>query len=159
MGVTRFSGPVYGSKCNLLSFGPFAAAGGSTAAIYKCIVPAYETWYVTEFSAYQGQATSNSSTPVLILKAKGTSTSASYAGPGPDPNFPTGNAGTVATITGPTSTATWSALTIPTATAGEYEGYAIPANSSVRVVSSGTMGQISFRVDGFKRYLDSTRAV
>lgn len=160
MGITRFSGPVYGAKANLVSYGPTRGdANASTTLIYSIVVPAYETWFVTELHASNAQLTSNSSTPKVILKAKGTSTSASYPGPGPDPQFPTGNAGTIATITGPTSTAGFNQMATPTATAGEYEGYGVPGNSTLRIVSSGTIGQLCVSISGYKRYLDSTRAV
>src|SRR5881397_1137551 len=160
MGVTRFSGPVYGAKANLFSFGPIRGdANASTTLICSVIVPAYETWYLTELQASNAQASSNSSTPKVVLKVKGTSTSASYPGPGPDPLFPTGNPGTAASVTGPTSTAGMNTITVCTVSAGEYEGYAAPANSTIRVVSSGTIGQLCIAVQGFKRYLDSTRAV
>lgn len=159
MGITRFSGPVYGAKATLFSFGPTVGGGGSTALAYSIIVPPYETWYVTEMHVSNPQATSNTSNNKVILKAKGTSTSVSYPGPGPDPQYPTGHAGTVATITGPTSTAGYNLMTTPTGDAGEYEGYGIPGNSSIRVVSSGTIGQLYVTVSGYKRYLDSTRAV
>jgi hypothetical protein len=158
MGKAAFSGPVYGGKGNLFSVGPVAAASASTTLVASIVVPPYETWYLTELFAAQSQASSNSSTPKIVLKVKGTSTSVSYPGPGPDPAFPTGNAGTVATVTGPTSTATWNQVTTATATAGEYEGYAAPANSTIRIVSSGTIGLLSARVNGFIRFIDSTRA-
>lgn len=158
MGKTAMSGPVYGCKGNLFSVGPVNVTSASTALVASIVVPPYETWYITELFAAQSQATSNSSTPKVICKVKGTSTSASYPGPGPDPSFPTGNAGTAATVTGPTSTATWNQVTTATATAGEYEGYAAPANSTIRLVSSGTFGLLSARVNGFIRFIDSTRA-
>lgn len=159
MGVTRFSGPVYGGKSNLFSYGPTRGdANASTTLITSVIVPPYETWYLTELHSANSQASSNSSTPKVILKVKGTSTSVSYPGPGPDPAFPTGNAGTAASFTGPTSTAGFSNITTCTPTAGEYEGYAAPANSSIRIVSSGTIGCLSVNVAGYRRFLDSTRA-
>lgn len=150
MGKTSFSGPVYGAKGGLISYGPAAAANGSTALVTSIVVPPYETWYLTELFASNLQATSNSSTPKVVLKVDGT-------GAG-DPAFPAGNPGTVATITGPTSTAGFNQMATATVTAGEYEGYAAPANSTIRVVSSGTIGQLQVRVNGFIRYFDSTRA-
>lgn len=159
MGKTAFSGPVYGAKSNLLSYGPSRGeANGSTTLITSAIVPPYETWYLTELFASNSQATSNSSTPKVIVKVKGTSTSVSYPGPGPDPLFPTGNAGTAGSVVGPTSTAGFVTTTTLTTSAGEFEGYAAPANSTVRIVSSGTVGQLSVRLNGFIRFLDSTRA-
>lgn len=150
MGKTAFSGPVYGAKSNLISFGPSDRSGGSTALIFTAVVPAYETWYLTELAAANTQATSNSSTPKVILKVDGAPTA--------DPAFPTGNAGTAASITGPTSTAGFNLIATCSVTAGEYEGYAAPANSTIRIVSSGTIGALCVSVNGFKRYFDSTRA-
>jgi len=159
MGITRFSGPAYGAKANLFSYGPTRGdANASTALITSVVVPPYETWYLTELHVANSQVSSNSSTPKVVLKVKGTSTSASYPGPGPDPNFPTGNAGTVATFTGGTSTAAFNGIVTCSVTAGEYEGYAAPANSTVRIVSSGTIGALSVNVAGYRRFLDSTRA-
>lgn len=154
MGVSRHSGPVYGAKGNLWSFGAVALGGASTTLQSRVVVPPYETWYVTEL---QVSCSTNSSLASVTLKAKGTSTSASYPGPGPDPQFPTGNPGTVAVVTGPTSTSGFNLLTIPTPTAGEFEGYGVPANSTLRLVSSGTMGVASVSIQGYRRYLDSTR--
>lgn len=159
MGVTRFSGPVYGSKNNLFSYGPTRGdANASTTLIASVVVPPYETWYLCEMNVSNSQTSSNSSTPKVILKVKGTSTSVSYPGPGPDPNFPTGNAGTAATFTGGTSTAAFNSVVTCGVTAGEYEGFAAPANSSIRVVSSGTIGALSVNIAGYRRFLDSTRA-
>lgn len=159
MGITRFAGPLYGAKANLFSFGPTRGdANASTTLLGSIVVPPYETWYLTELFAANAGASSNSSTPKVVLKVKGTSTSVSYPGPGPDPSFPTGNPGTVATITGPTSTAGFNQMTTPTATPGEYEGYAAPANSTIRVVSSGTIFGLQVRVNGYIRFIDSTRA-
>lgn len=159
MGKTAFSGPVYGAKGLLMSAGPFATAGGTTSAFASIVVPAYETWYVTETFASNAQLTSNSSNVKIFLKAKGTSTSVSYPGPGPDPAFPTGNPGTILSLTGPTSTAAINLSAAPTTpTPGEYEGYGVPANSSLRIVSSGTIGALFVNVRGFVRFLSSTRA-
>src|SRR6185295_6809131 len=158
MGKTSFAGPVYGAKGNLFSFGPIAGGGGSTTFFCSIVVPPYETWYITEVNFGQTQASSNSSTPKCVVKVKGTSTSVSYPGPGPDPQFPTGNAGTAASVVGPTSTAAFAVVGTATVTAGEYEGYGAPANSTIRVVSSGTIGLLTVAVQGFRRFIDSTRA-
>jgi len=151
MGKTAMAGPVYGAKGNLFSFGPTRGdANGSTALVFSAVVPPYETWYLTELHASNAQATSNSSTPKVVLKVDGAPTA--------DPAFPTGNAGTAATITGPTSTAGFNSIATATVTPGEYEGYAAPANSTIRIVSSGTIGQLCVAVHGYKRFIDSTRA-
>src|SRR6266705_4528666 len=97
MGVTRLSGPVYGAKSQLFSAAGVGSSGASTVYVASCIVPPYETWYLTEFRVCGSSMSSNAN---LKLKVKGTSTSVSYPGPGPDPNFPTGNPSTgVANVT------------------------------------------------------------
>ena len=154
MGVSRHSGPVYGAKATLWSFGGVAVSGASTTLQSRVVVPAYETWFITELFV---SCSSNSSLAQVTLKVKGTSTSVSYPGPGPDPQFPTGNPGTVAVVTGPTSTAGFNQVTPATVTPGEFEGYGAPANSSVRLVSSESMGVALMMVSGYRRYLDSTR--
>jgi hypothetical protein len=158
MGKTAFRGPVYGAKSYLFGGGPVALANGSTTLVTSIVVPPYESWVLTEAFVMNSQATSNSSNNKVIVKVKGTSTSVSYPGPGPDPDFPTGNAGSAITFTGPTSTATYNQMATATVTAGEYEGYVAPANSTVRIVSSGTIGAVYIRVNGFVRYLNSTRS-
>lgn len=151
MGKTAFSGPVYGAKANLFSFGPTRGdANASTTLIFSAVVPAYETWYLTELHASNNQATSNSSTPKVVLKVDGTPTA--------DSAFAAGNPGTAATVTGPTSTAGFNLMATCSVTAGEFEGYAAPANSTIRIVSSGTIGQLCVAVTGYKRFIDSTRA-
>lgn len=158
MGKTAFSGPVYGAKGLLFSAAGVGTSGASTIYVASLVVPAYETWYLTEFRAC---CSSNSSNANVKLKVKGTSTSASYPGPGPDPAFPTGNPSTgVANLSFGASTVASVASAIPTATAGEYEGYAAPANSSIRVVSTsvGPIAGLNVNLFGFVRFLDSTRA-
>lgn len=149
MGLSRPSGPVYGAKCNLMSYGPIAAANGSTALVASAVVPPYESWYITEVGFANTQATSNSSTPKVIVKVDGTQ--------GTDPAFSAGNPGTAVSLVGGTSTAAFNLMATATATAGEFEGYAAPANSTIRIVSSGTIGALFVRVDGFRRFIDSTR--
>lgn len=157
MGITRFTGPVYGAKASLFSVGPVALSGASTTLQARTVVPVYETWYLTELAV---SCSTNSSNAKVILKVKGTSTDATNPTNGPDPNFPAGNPGSPFTLTGPTSTSGFNQFVIPTAqTPGEYEGYAVPGNSTIRIVSSGTMGVACLSVRGFIRYLDSTRAV
>lgn len=150
MGKTAFAGPVYGAKCNLLSYGPIAAANGSTALVATAVVPPYESWYITEVGFANTQTSSNSSTPKVIVKVDGTPTA--------DPLFPAGNPGSAVSVVGGTSTGAFNLMGTATPTPGEYEGYAAPANSTIRIVSSGTIGALMVRVDGYKRYIDSTRA-
>lgn len=157
--ITRFSGPVYGAKACLAAGAGVGTSGASTIYVASLVVPPYETWYLTEFGA---SASSNSSNANIKLKVKGTSTSASYPGPGPDPLYPTGNASTgVVNVTFGASTVASAIFGTITSTPGEYEGYAAPANSSIRVVSTAVnpIAGLNWRIMGFIRYLDSTRAV
>ena len=149
MGKTAFSGPVYGAKSNLFSIGPVAATGTSSGVVGLAVVPPYESWYITEVFATNTQASSNSSTPKVIIKVDGTPTA--------DAAFAAGNPGTAASIVGGTSTTTFNLMATATATPGEFEGYAAPANSTIRILSSGTIGALSVRVNGYIRYIDSTR--
>ena len=155
MGITRFSGPVYGAKGTLISVSAQApSTGATTSALAAMVVPVYETWYLTEAAAYVGTTLASN----IKVKVKGTSTSATFPTAGPDPNFPTGNPSTgIANV----SLASASPFVTITGTPGEYEGYAAPGNSSIRIVSTGasTMTNLTVWVRGFIRYLDSTRAV
>lgn len=151
MGITRFSGPVYGAKSGLFSIGPLTGStGASTSLIARTVVPAYERWIITELAA---SASSNSSNFQVLLKAKGGSTSA---------DFPNGNAGTISSVASGASTVGFNLVATPTTpTPGEYEGYIVTENSSLRVVSSGVNApsNLFVHVRGFVRYIDSTRAV
>lgn len=162
MGITRFSGPVYGAKCLLWAVGP--AVGSTSASTARPFtnaaginVPNYEDWYVTEFAT--SFSTGSSAGNSIILKSKGGSTT------GVPPRFGTPGAGstitqTLANVNSGTST-TFSTWATVTASAGEYEGAWVPAGSSLYVVSSGVngLGQLTWQVHGYKRYVDSTRAV
>lgn len=161
MGITRFSGPVYGAK-SLLGIAAFnsGSSGASSQFIRNWVVPPYETWYLTEMMVY---CSSNSSNANFKLKVKGTSTSATAPGPGPDPNFPTGNPSTgVFNVSMGASTVNTFVQALPVSqTPGEYEGYAAPANSSIRLVSTSVnpLGPFNVGFHGFVRYIDSTRSV
>lgn len=160
MGVTRFLGPVYGAKSCLFSAGPLTGStGATTTLIMRTIVPNYETWYITEMGV---SASTNSSVTGFKLKVKGTSTDATNPTVGPDPSFPTGNPGTPITLTTGASTVGFNLVASPASpTPGEFEGYAAPGNSSIRLVSSAVNApsNLFIRVFGYVRYLDSTRAV
>lgn len=149
MGKTAFGGPVYGAKGNLVSFGPIAATGTSSGVVATAVVPPYESWYITEVGFANTQASSNSSTPKVIVKVDGTQ--------GTDPAFPAGNPGTAVSVVGGTSTIAFNLMGTATVTPGEFEGYAAPANSTIRILSSGTIGALFVAVHGFRRFIDSTR--
>lgn len=155
MGKMAFSGPVYGAKSALWS-GAFGTAGISTGASTKAIavtvVPTYEDWYVTEFAA--SFSTGSSGGNSFILKSEGGSSGQPrYQGQ------PSTVAQTIATINSGTSTSLNSVAT-PTPTAGEYEGVYVPGGSTLRVCSSSVnpVSFAGFRVSGFIRFLNSTRA-
>jgi hypothetical protein len=149
MGKTAMSGPVYGAKGNLVSFGPIAFSNTSSAVVATAVVPPYESWYITEVGWSNTQTSSNSSTPKILVKVDGTPTA--------DPAFAAGNPGTAVSQVGGTSTAAFNLSATATVTAGEFEGYAAPANSTIRILSSGTIGALFVAVHGFRRFIDSTR--
>ena len=135
------------------------STGATTSLVARYVVPNYESHIITELGV---SASTNSSITSFKLKVKGTSTDATYPTTGPDPDFSTGNPGTVLTLASGASTSGFSLTGVPTtATPGEYEGYVAPGNSSVRLVSSLTNApsNFAFRISGYIRYLDSTRAV
>lgn len=161
MGITRFSGPVYGAKCLLWAAGPATmSTGASTAAPFvgsKLAIPVYEDWYITEFQT--SFSTGSSAGNAIILKSKGGSTT------GTPPRFGTPGAGstitqTLVNVNSGTST-TLNTFATVTNSPGEYEGAWVPAGSTLYVVSSGVnpLSLLTWNVRGFIRYVDSTRAV
>lgn len=163
MGISRFSGPVYGAKSLLWSYGPFAdthSTGASTAILNanaKRTVPNYEDWYVTEVHVATSTNSSVANTHGLYLKSEGGSTTG-VARPGDQPSTV---AQTLISFVNPAGSTTWNESTVVSGTAGEYEGKYVPAGSTLRLVSSGVsvMGITQVNVMGFIRYVDSTRAV
>jgi hypothetical protein len=161
MGKTAFSGPVYGAKSLLWSYGPFAdthSTGASTGLLNANavrVVPPYEDWMITEVAA----AVSTNSTTAghgLYLKSEGGSTTGIVRADG---QVSTATQ-TIASFTTAGSSVFTGSTTVA-ATAGEYEGKWVPAGSTLRLVSSGVsvMGTVSVNVMGFIRYVNSTRAV
>ena len=164
MGITRFSGPVYGAKSLLWTYGPFAdthSTGASTALLNANSVrqvPNYEDWFITE--AYVNVSTNSSvaATHGLLLKSEGGSTTGISRAPG---GYTSTVAQTIFTTSNPAASTTWSAAIAVTGSAGEYEGLYVPAGSTLRLVSSGVsvMGNVQVNVMGYIRYVDSTRSV
>jgi hypothetical protein len=159
MGLSRPSGPLYGAKSLLWAVGP--ATGSTNASTSRpftnaaaILVPPYEDWFATEFSA--SISTCSSVGNSIILKTKGGSTSIQPAPWG------TGAGSTVtqtlANVNTGTSTTFSTLVTLPT-TAGEYEGTWIPAGSSVYVVCTGVnpLGQLAWQMRGYIRFRNSTR--
>jgi len=163
MGYTRFSGPVYGAKSLLWTFGPYAQTGSSGASTVLVTanalrtVPGYEDWYVTEVELRTSTNSSVASAHGVYLKSEGGSTTV--------PQRPDGKASTVAqtvaSIVNAAGSTTWSTVVTVTATAGEVEGCYVPAGSTMRIVSSGVslLGGLQINVYGYPRYIDSSRAV
>ena len=163
MGITRFSGPVYGSKSLLWCTGPAAAASTSASTVLaftqggyaKRVVPAYEDWIITEAYLVCSTASTVAAAAQWILKTEGGSTTLPRTS-----GQASTNAATILTIaSGGSSNVNGSA--IAAVTPGEYEGTWCPAGSTLRWVSSyadiPTTPQMN--VMGYIRYIDSTRSV
>ncbi len=163
MGISRFAGPVYGAKQNLVSLSYAAGAISSNASTgltdpsAKFLVPAYEDWFLTE--CYVNCSTCSSNAAAFYVKVEPTLTGRA----GGTAELPSSGtlAGTVFTITSGTSTSIATFATAAVKPANEYEGWMVPANSTIRIVSSGNsaMGITQINLRGFVRYIDSTRAV
>jgi hypothetical protein len=156
MGKSGVSGPFYGAKSLLWSQYIHAATSQATTALASPIafrvVPAYEDWFLTEYSL--NASTMSSAGNNFILKTEGGSTSGI-----PRTDGVSTRAATLFTVSAGTST-TVSTGAAFTPSAGEYEGTWIPAGSTLRLVSSGInpQGPIMLNVMGYVRYIDSTRA-
>lgn len=152
MGLLRYSGPVYGAKSNLLTLafaGGAISSNASTSLLpgAKVIVPVYEAWGLTGLYANVSTCSSNAAQFQVKVEAP------AYNG---NSSFST----VVFTLNSGTSTSI-SAQTIPTnPTAGEYEGFVVPPNSTIRVVSSANsaMGVTNLNFHGFIRFVPSTRS-
>jgi len=163
MGITRFSGPVYGAKGLLWVAGPSAAASTSASTVNaflqpgygKRVVPPYEDWFITEAYLVCSTASTVAAAQQWKLKVEGGSTLVPRSN-GQDST----NSTTILTIASGGSS---NVGTLATAGVqpGEYEGVWCPAGSTLRWVSSyadiPTLPQMN--VTGYIRYIDSTRAV
>lgn len=156
MGKTALSGPVYGAKCLLWSFGPVTGTTGASTVLValnaNIVVPPYEDWFPTEVRV--ACSTCSSVGNNFILKSEGGSTTGILR-----TDYPSTVSQTLATVNTGTSTtlSTWAQIT---ASAGEYEGKYVPAGSTLRWVSSGVnpMGAVKLEVMGYIRWVPSTRA-
>ena len=161
MGVTRFSGPVYGAKANLFtqSFAAGAISSGASTAIIAAgsavVTPIYEQWVITEL--FVNVSTCSSNAAAFYLKFE----SPSWAGAGASGDAVSTKSGTIATLTSGTSTSISNFANPTTPTASEYEGFVVNPGSTLRLVSSANsaMGITQINVRGYTRYVDSTRAV
>src|ERR1041384_7469777 len=114
MGLTRFSGPVYGGKATLFSFGPINASGSTVLG--GIVVPVGEDWYATELSVFRN---STGSTTAVISLLDDSSL-----------------VGATAAIT--SSLTSVSAIKILPTDGGEYEGTRIASGSTVTFTVSDT---------------------
>lgn len=157
MGITRFAGPVYGTKGAIATYSPsgVTSSGASSALIASWIVPVGEDWFVTEITGYCSTCSSGGNT--ITIKSEGGSTS------GAGRTWGDGSNSTKAQTVG---TATWGTSTggpivgYPTATAGEAEGVWIPSGSTVRALLSSVtnpIANLNIVLRGYPRFVDSTR--
>ena len=163
MGYTRFSGPAYGAKSLLWTFGPYTQTGSSGASTVLHTanathsVPAYQDYFITEVEIHCSTNSSVAAGHGVYLKSEGGST---VVPPRPDGKAST-VAQTIASFSNAAGSTTWSTFATMTPTAGEVEGVYVPAGSSLRIVSSGItlLGGLQMNVFGYIRYIDSTRAI
>lgn len=169
MAKSAVSGPLYGAKSNLFTWGPYGdvhSTGASTglisdgstgvAPVSAVTVPPYEDWFVTE--AYL-QTSTNSSVAAghaVYIKVEGGSTTVP---PRMNGQIST-NAATLCTMTSAAGSTTWSTWATCAITPPEYEGTYCPAGSSIRFVSSGItrMGGVQINLRGYTRFINSTRS-
>lgn len=162
MGKTSFSGPVYGAKSLLWTFGPYTQTGSSGASTVLVTanasrpVPAYEDWYITEVEFRTSTNSSVAAAHAVLLKSEGGSTVV----PSRQDGKPSTMAQTIVNVANAAGSTTWSTMVTVTPSAGEYEGLFVPAGSSLRIVSSGVslLGGLQMNVYGFIRFINSTRA-
>jgi hypothetical protein len=152
MGATRFSGPVYGAKSNLLTLAYAAGAISSNASTTLVpgsafIVPNYEAWIVT--GLFPTVSTCSSLAASIKLKVEYPAFGAASSG-----------STTILSVNSGTSTSIGSTWVIATTSPGEYEGFFCPPNSTLRFVSSATspMGITNLNLHGFIRFVNSSRA-
>lgn len=155
MGLTRFSGPVYGAKATLWSYGPVTLTTNASSQLETSItVPAGEDWMVTD--VWCNCSTCSSAGNRFSIKSEGGSTVGIVRIQG---MLPSTVAQTVYTVDAGTSTTLHDYQSI-TPTAGHFEGLYVPAGSTLRFASTGVNPQakVNFKVNGYIRFVSSTRA-
>lgn len=135
MGLTRFSGPTYGSKATLYSFGPINAS--VSTVLGGVVVPVGEDWYATELSVFRNST--GSTTAVVSVIDDGSSVVG----------------GATAAIT--SSLTAVSAIKILPTDGGEYEGTRIASGSTVTFTVSDTNLGLCVSLTGYRRFANSTR--
>ncbi len=147
MGLSRMSGPLYGAKSLLWSVHRDnqlpAASDTTTVTIASIRVPAYEDWFITEFKGFRGSSGSTAVTTTWNL---------------------TDDSTVVASLATTSSESGLMLSTTPAATAGEYEGVYVAANSTLAITighggsSAAVSSNVTAWVYGYIRFLSSTRA-
>ena len=163
MGKINFSGPVYGAKSLLWTFGPYTQTGtsGGTTVLYTDnsvrVVPPYEDWFITEVNLMASTNSTVANGHKVFLKSEGGSTTGITRISG---MFASTVAQTIATFTNAAGSSAWSTWATVTGSPNEYEGLYVPAGSSLRIVSSGItlIGLLQLNIMGFIRYVSSTRS-
>ncbi len=165
MALSRYSGPVYGAKTLLWTFGPVTGSTGASTSLLATnsarTIPNYEDWFITEAHVTCSTNSSVTAGHAIYIKTEGGSTT----GLPPRQSAPgasgTTNAATIISMVGPGGNSTsWSTWATAAVTAGEYEGTWCPAGSSLRIVSSGATApaNVQVQVMGFIRFANSTRS-
>jgi hypothetical protein len=158
MSLSRFSGPVYGSK-SLIASATIAttSSGASSALACSWVVPVYEDWFICEIAGFCSTCSSGGNT--LTIKSEGGSTTAAgrdWAG-----GSNSTKAQTIGSVTWGTSTTGPTLSAALTPTAGEYEGVWVPAGSTIRAVLSSVVNPIAslnINLRGYTRFVNSTRS-
>jgi hypothetical protein len=133
MGKTAYSGPVYGAKATLFSFGPINAA--TSTVLGGVVVPAGEDWYATELCVFRN---STGSTTAIVSALDDSSV-----------------VGATAAIT--SSLTSVSSIKILPTDGGEYEGTRIASGSTVTFTVSDTNLGLLVSLSGYRRFINSTR--
>jgi hypothetical protein len=138
MGVTRFSGPVYGAKATLLSLEVSNVSTATNFTLYSFRIPSYEDWFATELHVCRRSSGGSG----WAIKIVDDSTVVSSV-----------------TLSTGTNESTWTSIT---ASAGEYEGHQMLHDSSLAIVKdeSSAVGVSSAAViilSGYRRFVSSTR--
>lgn len=142
MGLTRFSGPVYGAKSLLWSYkADNIAVSTAASTVTSLTIPAGQEWFVTDFHAFRGSTFSTAFVITLLDDST-----------------------VVANLAITSSLAAQSASTTPTATAGEYEGVQIAGLSTVTMTVQNAASSAAGSSDvqawayGYIRFVSSTRS-
>lgn len=133
MGKSAFSGPVYGAKATLFSFGPVNAA--TSTVLGGIVVPVGEDWYGTELAVFRN---STGSTTAIVTVLDDSSV-----------------VGATPAIT--SSLTALAAIKVLPTDGGEYEGTRIASGSTVTFTVSDTNLGLCVSLSGYRRFINSTR--